>query len=429
MSNPLRLIRSFGQSIWYDNLGRELLRSGTLKRLIEEDGVSGVTSNPTIFLKTISSEKIYDEDIHAEVDKGATVEGVYEHLVIADIREAADLLAPVFEESRGLDGYVSLEVPPRLAYERTKTVTEAKRLFALVNRPNLMIKVPATSQGIEATQELISAGVNINVTLIFSIEQYQAAAEAYMSGLEKWIESGGDPKKIASVASFFVSRVDTVVDERLREFSGPANRGACSQLLGTAAIANANLAYQTFRDMLSSERWKSFEKKGTMPQRVLWASTSVKDPAYPDTYYVDNLLWPDTVNTLPTVTLDAYRDHGDPEQHSQPNPKKAQEVFEALEREGLSMDTIMLRLLEAGVSSFADSFVDLLAEIAGKRTRLLRGYGHRSASLGNLHKPVQQTLGAPRSGQGNTPDMGHAAGVVDRGPGRGRGDSPTLGMA
>lgn len=392
MANPLKLIRSLGQSIWYDNLSRDLLRSGSLKRLIHEDGVVGVTSNPTILLKAISSEKVYDEDIHAEVDKGASVEGVYEHLVIADIREAADLLAPVFEESGGLDGYVSLEVPPSLAYERTKTVTEANRLFALVNRPNLMIKVPATAQGVDATRELISAGLNINVTLIFSIEQYKAVAEAYMSGLEKWIESGGEPKKVASVASFFVSRVDTIVDERLREFSGPANRTSCSQLLGTAAIANANLAYRIYRDVLSSNRWQNLANKGAMPQRVLWASTSTKDPAYPDTYYLDNLLWPDTVNTLPTVTLDAYRDHGDPEKHSEPNPKKAQEIFEALEREGLSMDTIMLRLLEAGVNSFSDSFVDLLTKIAEKRTKLLRGYGHRSASLGNLHKPVQETL-------------------------------------
>ncbi|MCL5126629.1 MAG: bifunctional transaldolase/phosoglucose isomerase [Deltaproteobacteria bacterium] len=392
MANPLKLIRSFGQSIWYDNLSRELLHTGMLKKLIDEDGVVGVTSNPTILLKAISSEKIYDDDIHAEVDKGAKAESVYESLTVSDIREAADLLEPVFRATTGLDGYVSLEVAPSLAYERSKTVAEAKRLFTLVDRPNVMIKVPATSQGIDATRELISSGVNINATLIFSIEQYEAVAEAYISGIEKWIESGGDPQVVASVASFFVSRVDTAVDERLHEFSGPANRSACRDLLGTAAIANANLAYQYYRQILESERWKNLQKHGAAPQRVLWASTSTKDPSYPDTYYVDNLLWPDTVNTLPTATLDAYRDHGSPDKRSQPDPERAKEVFKALEGEGLNLDLIMRRLLEAGVNAFADSFDKLISEIASKRTRLLRGYGHRSASLGDLHKPISQTL-------------------------------------
>ncbi|MCX5874643.1 MAG: hypothetical protein NTY51_15650 [Deltaproteobacteria bacterium] len=231
MSNPLKMINSFGQSIWYDNLSRELIRSGALKKLIEEDGISGVTSNPTIFLNAISNEKIYDDDIHAQVDTGATVAGVYEHLVLNDIREAADLLLPVFEATDGVDGYVSLEVPPRLAYERGKTVAEARRLFALIDRRNLMIKVPATSQGIDAIRELISAGINVNATLIFSIQQYQGVAKAYMDGLDKWIESGGNPKQVASVASFFVSRVDSVVDERLREFAGPVGRGMCGESL------------------------------------------------------------------------------------------------------------------------------------------------------------------------------------------------------
>ncbi|MGC8603182.1 MAG: bifunctional transaldolase/phosoglucose isomerase [Desulfomonilaceae bacterium] len=392
MPNPLQLIKSFGQSIWYDNLSRELLRSGKLRQLIEKDGVVGVTSNPTILLKAISGEKIYDEDIHIAVDKGGQPESIYESLTVADIREAADLLAPVFEATAGLDGYVSLEVAPGLAYERAKTVAEARRLFALVDRPNLMIKVPATPQGVDATRELIAGGININVTLIFSIEQYQAVAEAYMDGVEKWIESGGAAQKVASVASFFVSRVDTIVDQRLHEFSVSANRASCNELLGTAAIANANLAYEVYRKILSSERWKALENKGARPQRVLWASTSTKDPSYPDTYYVDNLLWPDTVNTMPTATMDAYRDHGDPEKRSKPNPQKAREVFDALEQQGLSVDLIMQRLLEAGVDAFAESFDKLISEIAGKRTRLIRGYGHRSASLGPLQKPVGDTL-------------------------------------
>ncbi|MGC8659868.1 MAG: bifunctional transaldolase/phosoglucose isomerase, partial [Desulfomonilaceae bacterium] len=346
----------------------------------------------TILLKAISSEKIYDEDIHAEVDKGSKAESVYESLTVSDIREAADLLAPVYKSSEGLDGYVSLEVAPSLAYERAKTVAEAKRLFTLLDRPNVMIKVPATSQGIDAFRELIASGVNINVTLIFSVEQYKAVAEAYIRGIEKWIESGGDPQIVASVASFFISRVDTVVDERLHEFSGPANRSACRDLLGTAAIANANIAYQHYRQILASEEWQNLEKQGAKPQRVLWASTSAKDPSYPDTYYVDNLLWPDTVNTMPTVTLEAYRDHGEPDKRAQPDPEKAKDVFRALEREGLNMDLIMRRLLEAGVNAFADSYDKLISEIASKRTKLLRGYGHRSASLGDLHKTISDTL-------------------------------------
>ncbi len=392
MSSSLKLINSFGQSIWYDNLGRELLRSGSLKRLIEDDGISGITSNPTILLNSISSEKIYDEDIHIEVDKGAGVTGVYEHLVIGDICQAADLLFPIFKQTNGVDGYVSLEVPPDLAYERAKTVSEAKRLFDQVNRPNLMIKVPATPQGVDAVRELISAGININATLIFSLEQYRAVVQAYMDGLEKWIDTGGNPNGVSSVASFFVSRVDTVVDERLREFSGPASRSACNELLGQAAIANANLVYELYCETLLSERWKNLLKMGAKPQRVLWASTSVKNPSYPDTYYVDHLLWPGTINTLPTATLEAYRDHGDPEHRIDPNPKNARSVFEALEREGLSMELIMQRLMEAGVSSFGDSFHELLSEIARKRTRLLRGWGHRSASLGSLQRDVDEIL-------------------------------------
>lgn len=392
MSNPLKITTSLGQSIWYDNLGRDLLRSGDLKRLIEEDGITGVTSNPTILLKAISGQKIYDEDIHNKVDQGADMFAIYEHLALTDIKEAADILEPVFRDTEGRDGYVSLEVPPDLAYERSKTVVEARRLFELVDRPNLMIKVPATSQGIGAISELIAAGVNTNATLIFSLDQYRAVAHAYIHGLEKWIEAGGDPKKIASVASFFVSRVDTAVDERLKEFSGQASRSTCTALIGKTAIANATLAYEHYREILDSKEWNTLEKLGARPQKVLWASTSAKDPAYPDTYYVDNLLWPGTVNTLPQATVDAYRDHGDPGLRSEPDPAQARSVLEALNQEGLNIDLIMQRLLENGVSSFADSFSDLLAEIAGKRTRLLRGYGHRSASLGKLKKNVDEIL-------------------------------------
>ncbi len=392
MSNPFKIINSLGQSIWYDNLGRDQIRSGSLKRLIERDGITGVTSNPTILLKAIRGQKIYDDDIHSKVDQGADVSAVYEHLALADITEAADLLAAVFRNTDGRDGYVSLEVPPELAYERSKTVVEARRLFELVGRPNLMIKVPATAQGIGAITELTAAGVNINATLIFSLGQYKAAAQAYMQGLEQWSEKGGDPKKVASVASFFVSRVDSSVDERLKEFSGQGSRSMCPDLLGKTAIANATLAYEHYMEILDSEQWGSLEKQGARAQKVLWASTSTKDPSYPDTYYVDKLLWPGTINTLPPSTLEAYRDHGNPDLRSAPDPAQARRIFEALTLQGLNIDLIMQRLLESGVSSFEDSFSELLAEIAGKRTRLLRGYGHRSASLGKLRENVDEIL-------------------------------------
>lgn len=392
MSNPLKIIKSFGQSIWCDDLGRDLLRSGSLKALIENDGISGVTSNPTILLKAISGQKIYDDDIHNRVDQGEDAPEIYEHLVIGDIRQAADLLAPVYTSAQGRDGFVSLEVPPALAYDRSKTVVEAKRLFQLVDRPNLMIKVPATSQGIDAISELVAAGVNINATLIFSLAQYRAVAQAYMDGLVKLVENGGDPGRIASVASFFVSRVDTVVDERLKEFSGPVGRSTCADLIGKTAIANATLAYDHYMGILDSRQWKSLEDQGARPQRVLWASTGTKNPSYPDTYYIDNLLWPNTVNTLPLSTLEAYRDHGDPDLRAEPNTADAAKVFEGLAQEGFNVELIMQRLLESGVGSFADSFTELLAEIAGKRTRLLRGFGHRSASLGKLKKDVDAIL-------------------------------------
>jgi transaldolase/glucose-6-phosphate isomerase len=377
--------------VWYDNLGRELLRSGELKKMIENDGVTGVTSNPTIFEKAIGGERTYDNDLHYLVDTGLNVQGIYEGLVVEDIREAADLLAPIYQKTSGLDGYVSLEVSPELAYEKSATIAEAKRLFDLVNRENLMIKAPATTQGLEATHELIAAGVNVNVTLIFSLEQYRGAAMAYVTGMERRLAEGGDPG-VASVASFFVSRVDTVIDERLKEIADPESRPAALELLGKAATANAKLAYQIYRDIFHGDIFKELRQQGVRPQRIVWASTSTKNPEYPDTMYVDNLLGPETVNTMPAVTLSAYRDHGNPRVLLLEGLDEAAAVFPRLEELGIDVPQIMDRLLEDGVKSFAESFEMLLEGIAKKRTRLLRGWGHRSASLGDLQPSVDEAL-------------------------------------
>ncbi len=392
MANSLIQLKELGQSVWYDNLSRDLLLSGDLQRLIEEDGVSGVTSNPSIFEQAINGSKVYDNDLHHLVDEGMDVYGIYEGLALDDIRAAADLLFPVFERTSGGDGYVSLEVSPELAYDTGRTVEEAARLFNELGRPNVMIKVPATPEGFPAVKELIAAGVNVNITLIFSLEQYRKAAHAYMEGLEGWIATGGDPSKPASVASFFVSRVDTMVDQRLNEIADRTLRPEAQRLLGKAAIANARMAYAEFKKLFHGEPFAALKEKGCRVQRALWASTSTKDPNYLDTYYCDALAGPETVNTMPAATLDAYRDHGRPEVRIEENADEANEIFARLDELGINMDLVMEQLLENGVRSFADSFQKLLDGIAQKRTRLLRGWGHRSASLGTLQQKVDGRL-------------------------------------
>lgn len=392
MNNPLKGIGQLGQSVWYDTLSRDLLRSGELKRMVEQDGITGVTSNPTIFEKAIGGSKIYDRDIHELVDEGKDVYRIYEGLVVPDIQEAADLLHPVYERTGGIDGYVSLEASPELAYDTAATIAEVRHLFTLAERKNVMIKVPATAQGIPAVEELIASGININVTLIFSLDQYRGAAAAYIKGMKKWVASGGDPKQVASVASFFVSRVDTLIDERLEEISDPNMKPVARSLFGKAAIANAKMAYSIYKELFYDGLFAELRQKGVRPQRVLWASTSTKNPQYPDTYYVDPLLGLETVNTMPQVTIDAYRDHGEPYAGLEERLDEAREVFPKLEELGINVKKVMDELLEAGVKSFADSFQKLLDGIAQKRTRLLRGWGHRSACIGNLQKQVDKAL-------------------------------------
>ncbi len=392
MTNPLWGIHDLGQSVWYDNLSRDLLRSGRLKQIIDEDGITGVTSNPTILEKAIGQERAYDHEIHSLVDQGLDVPAIYEALAVSDTREAADLLMPVYEQTAGRDGFVSLEVSPHLAFDTDATVSEAKRLFQTVDRKNLMIKVPATREGVDAVEELIACGINVNVTLIFSLAQYNDSAMAFIEGMRRWIESGGDPLRPASVASFFVSRVDSIVDERLREIADPKWKTRLSGMMGLAAIANARLAYAMFKEIFHGRQFAELGAAVVHPQRVLWASTSTKNPNYPDTYYVDALIGPDTVNTMPPATLEAYREHGIPISRLEHDPDEARQVFRRLIDMGLGIEDIMDQLLENGLKSFADSYDKLLDGISRKRTRLLRGWGHRSASLGQIQEQVDMTL-------------------------------------
>src|SRR3954451_8680721 len=303
--SPLHQLSSEGQSVWIDFLSRPLLRDGDLERLIRDDAVVGVTSNPTIFQKAVSKGDAYDEQIHEGADQHEYPKEVFLELAIRDVQDACDVLRETHERTDGLDGFVSIEVDPDLAYERDATIAEARRLSETVDRPNVYIKIPATEPGLGAIEETIAAGIPVNVTLIFGLDRYRAVAEAYIRGLERLVESGGDPSKVPSVASFFVSRVDTEADKRLDALGGH------DDLRGRLAIANARLAYQAYKEIFSGERWEKLAAKGAKPQRCLWASTSVKNDAYKDTMYVEELIGPDTVDTMPPETIEAFQDHGE----------------------------------------------------------------------------------------------------------------------
>lgn len=371
----LHELAELGQAIWFDYISRSLVVSGELKELVDQ-GLRGVTSNPSIFEKAIAGSADYDEDLNRLVRDGKLVAEIYEDLAMSDIRSAADILRPVYEKSGGADGYVSLEVNPALAHDTEATIAEARRLFASLERPNVMIKVPATPAGIPAIESLIGEGVNVNVTLIFSLEQYEAVATAYIAGLEKLALSGGDVGKVASVASFFISRVDTAVDKALAEIGN-------TEIQGKIAIDNAKIAYGRFREIFSSERWKKLATGNARVQRPLWASTSSKNPAYPDTIYVDNLIGPDTVNTLPPATLDDFLDHGTVAATVETDVDGARNRMAELAALGIDLDAITNKVLDEGVAAFAKSFEDLIASIAEKRRRLLDGGQQASASSGS----------------------------------------------
>ncbi len=348
-----RLGRDLGQSIWVDFISRDALASGELARLVDS-GVLGLTSNPSIFEKAISGSEIYDDDIAALAAAGKSVNNIYEGLALADIAAAADLLRPVYEQTDGLDGYVSLEVSPELAYDTAGTIADAKRLFAALGRPNVMIKIPGTPQGVPAIAEVIGSGINVNVTLLFALEAYEAAANAYLEGLEALARAGGDLHRVASVASFFVSRVDSSVDGQLKGQPDEA------KLRGKAAIANARLAYAIFQELFSGPRWETLAAQGARVQRPLWASTSTKDPAYPDTMYVDALIGPHTVNTLPLPTLKAFADHGNLAQTITQDVDAANQLMADLAEAGIDMEQVTDDLLRDGVQSFADAFTKLM---------------------------------------------------------------------
>lgn len=371
----LHELAELGQAIWLDYISRSLLASGELQELVDQ-GLRGVTSNPSIFEKAIAGSADYDEDLNRLVGEGRSVEEIYEDLAMSDIRSAADILRPVYEKSEGADGYVSLEVNPALAHDTEATIAEARRLFASLERPNVMIKVPATAAGLPAIEALIGEGVNINVTLIFSLEQYEAVATAYIAGLEKLALAGGDVGKVASVASFFISRVDTAVDKALEEIGN-------TEIQGKIAIDNAKIAYSRFREIFSSERWKKLATGTARVQRPLWASTSSKNPAYPDTLYVDNLIGPDTVNTLPPATLDDFLDHGTVAATVETDVAGARSRLAELAALGIDLDAITNKVLDEGVAAFAKSFEGLIASIAEKRRKLLDDGQQVSASSGS----------------------------------------------
>ena len=391
MTDPIQEVQGFGQSIWYDNIRRGLLTSGELKQLIEL-GISGVTSNPTIFEKAIAGSTDYDETLMTLARAGKDVGKIYETLAFEDIRAAADLLRPVYEHTSGADGYVSLEVSPTLAYDTEGTVAEARRLFAALDRPNVMVKVPATPEGIPAFRRLIGEGINVNVTLIFSLDAYRKVMEAYIAGLEDLTQSDGDPRKVASVASFFVSRIDTALDKLLEERTRQSTDGL-EALMGKAAIANAKLAYREFKATFDSQRFATLRARGARVQRPLWASTGTKNPTYSDVLYVESLIGPDTINTMPPATITAFLEHGRADATLNQDSSGAQETFNALEAAGVSMNQIAAKLLVEGVKSFADSFEKLMANIEEKKERLLeREHAHPGVRLGTHLAAIEATL-------------------------------------
>lgn len=367
-TSTLHALNNAGQSIWLDFIERDMVQSGELASLVQ-DGVTGVTSNPSIFQQAITTSDAYVTELQSLVTGNLNAKRIFETLVISDIQAAADVLRTVYDETNKQDGYVSIEVAPDLVYDTDATIAEARRLWQSVGRPNLMVKVPATKEGIPAIRQLISEGININVTLIFGLDRYAEVEEAYLQGLEQRIESGQPVAQIASVASFFISRVDSNIDGQLSTLiaKNPAEKSALQQLMGKAAIANAKLAYAQFQQVFgistSNTRWQALADAGAQLQRLLWASTSTKNPDYSDVLYVDTLIGPHTVNTMPPATLDAFKDHGTVERTIDTYLSAASKAMQALEAAGISMSEVTKVLEDEGVQKFADSYQKLLGAI------------------------------------------------------------------
>jgi transaldolase len=354
-----------GQSVWIDYLSRDLLHSGELARMMKADAVVGVTSNPTIFQKAISAGNAYDEQLREVLEEERDSKEIFLRLAVQDVSEALDLLRPVWDKGSGKDGYVSLEVDPNLAYDTEATVAEAVRLHKLVDKPNLFVKIPATKPGLPAIEDMVAKGKSINVTLIFSLQRYEEVARAYIRGLERLVAAGGDPSTVASVASFFVSRVDTEADRRLDEVGGH------DKLKGKLAVANAKLAYQRYKELFSGDAWDFLASKGSTPQRPLWASTSTKNPEYRDVLYVEELIGPMTVNTMPEETMRAFQDHGKVALTLEQGIEEAKKLFADLEQAGIDYDDVTDTLEQEGIEKFADSFSELLEGIRSKSGELV----------------------------------------------------------
>jgi transaldolase len=361
----LHQLSALGQSVWIDFLSRDLVHQGELARMMEEDAVAGVTSNPTIFQKAISEGSAYDEQLRGLVEREQDAKEIFIALAGRDVGDACDLMRSVWDGGEGLRGYVSMEVDPRLASDSEATLAEAKRLHAFVDKPNLYVKIPATQEGLAPIEEMIALGKSINVTLIFSLQRHREVMEAYIRGIERLVEGGGDPRPVSSVASFFVSRVDTETDKRLDEIGGH------DELKGKLAAANAKLAYQNWKEVFSGERWAALEAKGASKQWCLWASTSTKNPAYSDVMYVEELTGPETVNTMPEETIRAFQDHGKVALTLERDLDEARRVFEAVEAAGISIDDVTWTLEVEGVQKFTDSFEELLDGIRAKRGELV----------------------------------------------------------
>jgi transaldolase len=362
----LHQLSAQGVSVWIDSISRQWLREGFLDKLIREDAVVGVTSNPTILQKALSGGTWYDDQLREVLREETEPKDVFYRLAVKDIQDACDTLRPVWDGGNGKDGYVSMEVDPTLAYEQDATIEEALHLHEWIDRPNLFVKIPATEPGLGAIEECIARGRSINVTLIFGLDRYAAVAEAYIRGLERLVTGGGDPTRVASVASFFVSRVDTEADKRLEAIG----TDEALALRGKLAVANAKLAYQRYQEIFAGGRWEALASRGATPQRCLWASTSTKNPDYPDTLYVDELIGPATVNTMPLETIEAFQDHGTVEPTLERDLGAARQVFDDLERVGVDYDDVTDTLEQEGVQKFADSFEELLDGVRAKRGQL-----------------------------------------------------------
>jgi transaldolase/glucose-6-phosphate isomerase len=373
-SDRLSALEGQGQAVWLDFVERRFLAEGGLKKLVEQDGVTGVTSNPSIFEKAMGHGDAYDADFAAVAkDEKLSIVDIYEHLAIADIQAACDILRPVYDRLDGVDGYVSIEVSPYLAQSTDDTIAEARRLWSAVDRPNLMVKVPGTKAGVPAIRTLISNGININVTLLFAISAYDAVASTYVEGLEARAAKGEDISHISSVASFFVSRIDGQIDKAIddRVKAGDPQTEALKAIRGKVAITNAKMAYQSYLKMISGEKWHALEAKGARPQRLLWASTGTKDPAYSDVLYVETLIGKNTVNTMPPKTMDAFRDHGQVAETLTQDVDGARHVLAEAERLGLDLGKVTEALVADGVKLFSDAADTLLGALKDKRAALV----------------------------------------------------------